>query len=260
LLQTGKELTTTNERCSLKGDVTLNVDGSTLQNDQTGAVAFIARDQDFQPLYCGMAWPIQQDSNLVEAIGVCISIQTALKEEPVTKHRITVCTDNKYFVDQILKEQKSSPTNAKKKTTEKPIAKLVTWVVKKLDEHKNLEVIYVPRIRNIAADELSHLARSLTPVVVAKNVIPKYKPLWDDQKKIDDDMGKWIHTYVYWRHKILDVLKGTLLEDMLLVRVGIKEGKQLKTVEVMIATVNEAQLREDVHQTRDLVKGITFYL
>jgi hypothetical protein len=100
----------------------------------------------------------------------------------------------------------------------------------------------------------------LTPVITARKVTLEYKPLWDDQKIIDDDMGHWIHTYVYWRDKILDTLKGTLLEDMLLVRVGLKEGKQYKTIKVMIATINEAQLKKDIHQIRQLVEGITFYL
>lgn len=79
------------------------------------------------------------------------------------------------------------------------------------------------------------------------------------KKKIDDDMSDWIHSYMYWTNKILDALKGTLLEDML-VRVVVKEGKKRKTVKVMTATVNKTQLKKDVQQSRDLVTGIVFYL
>ena len=73
-------------------------------------------------------------------------------------------------------------------------------------------------------------------------------------------MGHWIHTYVYWTDKISDALKGTLLEDMLLVRIGLTKGKQRKNIKVMIVTINEAQLRKDINQTKQLVEGITFYL
>ncbi|KAC1191462.1 hypothetical protein FH972_027135 [Carpinus fangiana] len=251
----GKELTTTEEKCSLKGDVTLNVDGSILKKFQTCAVAFLARDKDWKSLYCGMAWPIQQDSHLVEAIGVCISIQTALKESAEVD-KIIVQTDHKNFLDVILKEKKRRETDDVDLPINKPIDNLTNWVLNKLKDHKNLEVAYVPRIQNTAADELSNLARTLTHVVTAKKVTMEHKPLWDDQKIIDDGMGQWIHTYVYWRDKIPDAFKGTLLEDLLLVRVGLKQGKKRKFIKVMIAVIDEAQLREDIHQTKQLVAGL----
>jgi hypothetical protein len=152
LLQTGKELTTTEEKCSLKGAVTLNIDGSILKICQTRAVAFLAQNKDFQSLYCGMTWPIQQDSSLVEAIKVCITIQTALKESDKVD-TITMQTDNNNFVELILKEKERIRTGKNKKPTDKPIDKLITWVVDKLEKHKSLKMTYVPRIQNIAANE-----------------------------------------------------------------------------------------------------------
>jgi hypothetical protein len=66
----------------------------------------------------------------------------------------------------------------------------------------------------------------------------------------------WVHIYTYWTNKIPDALKGTLLEDVLLVRVEVKEGKQRKTIKVMTATINKTQLRKDVQQSRDLMTGM----
>ena len=136
---------------------------------QTRVVAFLAQNKDFRSLYCGMAWPIQQDSSLVEAIGVCITIQIALKESDKVD-TIIVQTDNKNLVELILKEKEKIRTRKNKKPIDRPFDKLIKWVVDKLEKHKSLKVTYVPHIQNIAVDELSNLARTLTHVVTAKKV------------------------------------------------------------------------------------------
>jgi hypothetical protein len=101
---------------------------------------------------CIVGWPGQFNkiASLLkllefEAIGVCITIQNTLKESDKVD-TITMQTGNNNFVELILKEKERIRTSKNKKPTDKPIDKLITWVVDKLEKHKSLKVTYVPRI------------------------------------------------------------------------------------------------------------------